>query len=118
MRGPSANHESKSKIVPTADETGLDILKVRNPGMVLREISPIYHYNEDGSFAGQDTGECLEQLTTLMAIAAITKNIRLLTSVMVLPHRNPILTAKILATIDVLSKGRLNVGCGVGWRRE
>ena len=37
---------------------------------------------------------------------------------MVLPHRAPVLTAKILATIDVVSSGRLIVGCGVGWMRE
>ena len=37
---------------------------------------------------------------------------------MVLPNRPPILTAKMLATIDVLSKGRVIVGCGVGWMRE
>jgi probable F420-dependent oxidoreductase len=37
---------------------------------------------------------------------------------MVLPHRPPVLTAKMLATIDVLSNGRLIVGCGVGWMRE
>ena len=67
---------------------------------------------------GQDTGECLEQLTTTMAIASITNRLRLLTSVMVLPHRSPVLTAKILATIDVLSGGRLDVGCGVGWMKE
>jgi probable F420-dependent oxidoreductase len=37
---------------------------------------------------------------------------------MILPHRNPVVTAKMLATIDVLAKGRVTVGVGVGWLRE
>ena len=37
---------------------------------------------------------------------------------MVVPQRHPVLTAKMLATIDVLSKGRLIVGCGAGWMKE
>ena len=118
MRGPLADVDSISEIVTSGEALGFDIVTVSDHVVVPRHITSIYPYNEDGSFAGQDTGECLEQLTTLMAIAAITNNLRLLTSVMVLPHRNPVLTAKILATIDVLSKGRLNVGCGVGWMRE
>ena len=118
MRGPLANVDSISEIVTSGEGLGFNIVTVSDHVVVPRHITSIYPYNEDGRFAGQDTGECLEQLTTLMAIAAITNNLRLLTSVMVLPHRNPVLTAKILATIDVLSKGRLNVGCGVGWMRE
>ena len=117
-RGPLANFESISEIVTPGEKLGFGIVTVSDHVVVPRNIDSIYPYNEDGSFAGQDTGECLEQLTTLMAIAAITKNLKLLTSVMVLPHRNPVLTAKILATVDVLSNGRLNVGCGVGWMRE
>jgi probable F420-dependent oxidoreductase len=60
----------------------------------------------------------LEILTTLSYLAAATKTIRLGTGVLVLPYRDPVLTAKMLATIDVLSDGRLDVGVGTGWARR
>ena len=118
MRGQLANMESISTIVKGGEELGFDIVTISDHVVVPKAIDSIYPYNETGEFAGQDTGECLEQLTTTMAIASITQRLRLLTSVMVLPHRSPVLTAKILATIDVLSGGRLDVGCGVGWMKE
>jgi probable F420-dependent oxidoreductase len=51
-------------------------------------------------------------------LAGITERLRLVTSVIILPYRNPVLTAKMLATVDVLSRGRITVGVGVGWLRE
>jgi alkanesulfonate monooxygenase SsuD/methylene tetrahydromethanopterin reductase-like flavin-dependent oxidoreductase (luciferase family) len=68
--------------------------------------------------AEESAGEYLEPLALLSFLAGITSSAKLLTAVMVLPNRPPILTAKMLATIDVLSKGRVIVGCGVGWMRE
>src|SRR3989441_3201850 len=51
-------------------------------------------------------------------LAHATKRVRLGTSVLVVPYRNPLVTAKTLATIDQLSRGRLILGAGVGWLRE
>jgi probable F420-dependent oxidoreductase len=97
---------------------GFNIISVSDHVVIPKSIDSRYPYSESGEFAGRDSGDCLEQLTTLSFLANATSSIRLLTSVMVLPHRNPVLTAKMLATIDVLSQGRLNVGCGVGWMQE
>jgi len=60
----------------------------------------------------------MEQITLLSYIAGQTSKIRLVTSVLIVPHRNPLIAAKSLATLDVLSGGRLVVGVGVGWMRE
>jgi probable F420-dependent oxidoreductase len=60
----------------------------------------------------------LEALIALGYVAATTKRPQLGTAVLVLPARNPVLVAKQLATIDVLSKGRLVFGAGIGWWAE
>jgi probable F420-dependent oxidoreductase len=57
----------------------------------------------------------LESLTTLTAIAARTSRIKLGTGVLVLPLRNPVVLAKQLASVDLVSKGRLIIGTAAGW---
>src|SRR5262245_59755663 len=61
----------------------------------------------------------LDRVTALAFLAARTDSVRLGTGIIVLPHRNPLILAKELATVDVLSQGRLIFGIGVGYvRRE
>jgi probable F420-dependent oxidoreductase len=85
---------------------------------VPRHIASPYPYTETGEFPGSASGVAMEQLTVLAFLAGQTQAIRLVTSVIIVPHRNPLVAAKALATLDVLSKGRLVVGVGVGWMRE
>lgn len=60
----------------------------------------------------------LEPVTVLSAVAVVTSRARLGCSVFILGHRHPVVMAKMLASIDALSGGRLIVGAGVGWWRE
>jgi len=60
-------------------------------------------------------GELLEPLITLASVASATEKLRVGTSCIVLPQRNPILLAKQAAALDVFSKGRLILGLGAGW---
>ena len=100
-----------------------DIVSVSDHIVVPKIIDSTYPYNDSGEFvdafgASSASGEYMDQLTTLSYMAGITTTIRLLTAVMVLPHRSPVVAAKMLSTIDVLSQGRLIVGCGIGWMKE
>ena len=118
IRGPVAHPDSLKTIALEAEELGFGYLGFSDHVVIAENVNSPYPYTASGRWFAEDTGECLEQLTTLSYVAAATKNIRLLTSVMVIPHRPPILTAKMIKTIDVLSKGRITVGVGVGWMEE
>ncbi len=59
-----------------------------------------------------------EPLTVLSFAAACTSTIRLGTTVLIVPYRNPLVTAKVLSTLDVLSGGRVIAGMGVGWTED
>ena len=63
---------------------------------------------------GGDDRTLFEAMTTLAFVAARTSRVRLLTSILLLPVREPVLLAKQIATVDVLSGGRFICGVGVG----
>jgi probable F420-dependent oxidoreductase len=115
-RGPLANRADLARFVQAGEAAGFASVMIADHIAFPMEIASKYPYTVDGSFPGQ--GDSLEQLATMAFIAGVTKRLRLVSSVMILPHRNPVVTAKMLASIDVLSEGRVTVGVGVGWLRE
>jgi probable F420-dependent oxidoreductase len=82
------------------------------------EIASRYPYTEDGSFAPPPDMGWLDPIGTQLFVAGVTSTLRLGFTVLILPYRQPVVTAKQLATLDVLSGGRLILGCGVGWMAE
>jgi probable F420-dependent oxidoreductase len=108
--------EDLVRFAQQAEELGFYCLTVADHVIVPKNISIPYPYTVDGRYPG--TGYHLETLTTMSFLAGATQRIRFATSVMIAPYRNPIITAKMLASLDVLSNGRVIVGLGVGWMKE
>ena len=117
-QGPTARPGPLAEIARRGDRLGYHCMVVGDHILVPKVIDSPYPYTVGGEFPSAGSGEFLEQLTVLTFLAGITENIRLVPSVMIVPYRNPLLTAKMLATLDVLSKGRLTLGVGVGWMEE
>lgn len=119
--GPGAQPDALESIARLGDELGFFCMVAPDHILLPKHVESVYPYSITGSIVSggrMGAGEWPEQITTLAFLAGVTERIRLVTSVMIVPYRNPILTAKMLATVDVLSKGRLIVGCGVGWMEE
>jgi probable F420-dependent oxidoreductase len=117
-RGPLATPDNLVAIAKRGEELGYHFVLFGDHIVVPKHIASPYPYTQTGEFPGSASGVAMEQLTVLAFLAGQTQHIRLATSVIIVPHRNPLVAAKALATLDVLSKGRLIVGVGVGWMRE
>jgi probable F420-dependent oxidoreductase len=115
-RGSTASPEALETLVTRGEALGFSSVVIADHVVFPVAITSRYPYTVSGAFPGQ--GDALEQLPLMAFVAAKSRTLRLISSVMILPYRNPVVTAKMLATIDVLSRGRVTVGVGVGWLRE
>ena len=115
-RGRTAIPADLEALVRRGEALGFASVMIADHIVFPSVVTSKYPYTVSGVFPGQ--GDALEQLALMAFIAGKTERLRLVTSVMILPYRNPVATAKTLATIDVLSRGRVTVGVGVGWLRE
>src|SRR2546427_9008763 len=91
------------EVARRAEERGLDSVWVTDHVIVPNQANVIYREH------------MLDPLAVLPWLAAATERVALGTSVVILPYRTPIPVAKLLASVDVLSGGRLIVGVAIGW---
>jgi probable F420-dependent oxidoreductase len=115
ISGPLSSPEILTQIAQEGEALGYDYLTLTDHVALPNLRVPGYPYSETGEFLAEGPERRHEQLTTAAYIAAKTSRIGLVLAVMVVPHRPAVLAAKMLATIDVLSGGRLVVGIGAGW---
>ncbi len=117
-RGPLATAEILAKLAHKADDLRYSSIFVTDHVVIPATQSAPYPYSPTGKFAGDWTNGYLEPLALMSYLAGETSRVKLGTSVLVIPYRNPVVTAKMLATLDVLSGGRVILGAGVGWFKE
>jgi probable F420-dependent oxidoreductase len=114
-QGPVATREALLAFCREAEARDVASLWVSDHVVFPRTASGRY---PGGRFPFPPDTPYLEPVTVLAAAAVATERARLGASVFVLGHRHPVLMAKMLTTIDALSRGRLVCGVGVGWWEE
>ncbi|HEV2098032.1 MAG TPA: LLM class F420-dependent oxidoreductase [Stellaceae bacterium] len=115
-RGPTATRDGILTLAREGERLGLNSAMVADHIVFPVESQSTYPYTLDGKHPS--VGDALDAFSILGLVAGATERLRLVTSVLVLPYRNPVLTAKMAASLDVLSGGRLTLGVGAGWLKE
>ncbi|HEX3954141.1 MAG TPA: TIGR03619 family F420-dependent LLM class oxidoreductase [Stellaceae bacterium] len=113
--GALADPEIMLRIAREGEALGFDYLTVTDHVVLPDMAEPGYPYSESGAFYSVDSAHRHEMVTLAAWLAGMVPRLRLVLAVLVVPHRPAVLAAKMLATIDVLSGGRLTVGVGAGW---
>lgn len=117
VAGPWASPENQVRLAQHAEALGYHSLWV-----LQRLLYALERKNDYAPMPGQPWPKAFERvmdpIVSLAYVAGATKEIRLGTSVLIMPYYSPILLAKQLATLDLVSAGRLHVGLGLGWSED
>jgi probable F420-dependent oxidoreductase len=106
-------------VAQAAEETGFESIWTVDHVVVPRGYKSSYPYGDTGRMGdGSEDMQLPDPLIYMAFIASVTKTIRLATGILIVPQRNPVVTAKQIATLDHLSGGRVDIGIGVGWLEE
>lgn len=110
--------ETGVALAVAAEEAGFESLWTVEHVVIPSSYDSPYPYSSSGKMAGAPDVSIPDPIVWLAWMGARTSRIRLGTGILILPQRNPLVTAKALGTLDDFSAGRVEAGIGVGWLRE
>jgi probable F420-dependent oxidoreductase len=116
-RGPLATPENIRTGTVLAEALGYDAICLEDHIAMPKVQQSPYPHTVGGAWP-KDQVNFFEMLTTLSYLAGVTQRIKLMTHALVVPYRPPVFTAKALATLDQLSRGRVILAVGVGWNED
>lgn len=116
--GPASQPDHAAALAQIAEEAGFESLWTVEHVVVPAGYESQYPYSRDGRMPGGEDVPIPDPLVWLSYVGAHTTRINLATGILILPQRNPVVLAKEVATLDVLTGGRAILGVGVGWLRE
>jgi probable F420-dependent oxidoreductase len=116
--GPFAFPELLTHLATTAERVGIESIWAVEHVVIPVGYQSVYPYDPSGKIPAPEQLPIPDPLLSLTYAAAVTKTLRLATGILILPQRHPIYVAKEVATLDVLSRGRVILGIGVGWLAE
>jgi probable F420-dependent oxidoreductase len=116
--GPLGFPGPLENLARAAEETGFESIWTVEHVVIPVGYRSTYPYDPSGRIPMPENVPIPDPLLPLAFAAAVTKRLRLATGILILPQRHPIYVAKEVATLDVLSGGRVILGIGIGWLRE
>jgi probable F420-dependent oxidoreductase len=117
--GRLATRDDILELAELAEASGLESIWVADHVIFPVTFTSPYPYSATGSFPVDMTQEpLLEPIATMGVLVGATQRVKIGTAVLIMPYRNPVLLARMLVTLDVLSAGRMILGAGVGWLAE
>jgi len=105
-------------LAQNAEELNYDSLWTVEHVVLPKGFKSPYPYSKDGRMPGGEDAYIPDPLIWLSYVGGATTKIKLATGILILAQRNPIITAKEIATLDYLTNSRVILGVGIGWLKE
>ena len=116
--GAASDPEVIRNVAETGERVGFSTLWAAEHVVLFNQHDSKYPYSDSGKFPLSADADWLDPFVTLSFAAAVTNKIRLATGICLVPEHNPMVLAKVIASLDKLCGGRFALGVGVGWCAE